>query len=187
MIKAGAIDKGMFLLIKDDPYVVVEREFVNPGKGAAFVRLKLKNLRNGQTLRPSMKSQDNVEEIQVTDKSCQYLYSDGESLHFMDSDTYEQFEVSQSAFEEKVPFMKDGLSYKVIMWENEPLDIKLPMKEIYVVTESEEAIKGDTVTGASKTVTVETGLKVKVPIFIKQGEKILVNTETKEYVERVNS
>ena len=83
--------------------------------------------------------------------------------------------------------MKDGQSYKVVVWENEPLDIKLPLKEIYVITEAEEAIKGDTVTGATKTVTVETGLTVKVPIFIKQGEKILVNTETREYVERVNT
>ena len=187
MIKAGAIDKGTFLLIKEDPYVVVEREFVNPGKGAAFVRLKLKNLRTGQVLRPSMKTQDNVEEIQVTDKSCQYLYNDGESLHFMDTDTFEQFEVPVASFEEKVPFMKDGQSYKVVVWENEPLDIKLPLKEIYVITEAEEAIKGDTVTGATKTVTVETGLTVKVHIFIKQGEKILVNTETREYVERVNT
>ena len=179
MIKAGALDKGMFILVKEDPYVVVEREFVNPGKGSAFVRLKLKNLKTGQVLKPSMKSQDNVEEINVTDRVCQYLYADGENLHFMDTESYEQFEISQNAFEEKVLYMKDGDSYKVVMWDNDPLDIKLPLKEIYVVTEAEEAVKGDTVTGATKNVTVETGLTVRVPIFIKQGERILVNTETR--------
>ena len=187
MIKAGAIDKGMFILVKEGPYAVVEREFVNPGKGSAFVRLKLKNLKTGQVLRPVMKSQDNVEEINVVEKPCQYLYADGENMHFMDTETYEQFEVPQAAYEDKRIYMKDGDSYRIVIWDNEPIDIKLPMKEIYVVTEAEEAVKGDTVTGTFKTVTVETGLKVKVPLFIKTGEKVLVNTETGDYVERVNS
>ena len=93
MIKAGAIDKGMFLLLKGEPHLVVEREFVSPGKGSAFVRLKLKNLITGQALRETMKSQDNVEEAPVTEKGCQYLYADSEAYHFMDNETYEQFTV----------------------------------------------------------------------------------------------
>ncbi|MBN2050663.1 MAG: elongation factor P [Spirochaetales bacterium] len=185
-MKAGAIDKGTCLLIKGDPFLVVEREFVNPGKGSAFVRLKVKNLINGQVLKPVMKSQDTVEEVNVSDRPCQYLYADDESIHFMDTDSFEQFTVPVEDFDDKRLLMKDGETYTVIMWEDKPIDIKIPYKVVYTVTEAQDAVKGDTVTGATKTVTVETGLTVKVPIFIKQGEKILVNTETLEYVERVN-
>ena len=187
MIKAGQIDKGIFLLIKGAPYLVAEREFVNPGKGSAFVRLKLKNLIDGSVLKETMKSQDNVEDIEVEDKECQYLYSDGENYHFMDNENYDQFEIPVSSMEEAALYMKDGESYKVIIWDGKPIDIKIPYKVVYEVTEAAEALKGDTVTGATKVVTVETGLKVRVPIFIKQGERILVNTETGEYVERVNN
>ncbi len=187
MIKAGALDKGMCILIKGDPYLIVERDFVNPGKGSAFVRLKLKNLVTGQVLKPTMKTQDIVEEVNVEDKNCQYLYADTDSYHFMDNETYDQFEIPVSGFEDMKFFMKDGETFKVSMWDERPIDIKIPYKIVYEVTEAEDGVKGDTVTGATKIVTIETGLKVKVPIFIKQGEKILVNTETKEYVERVNS
>lgn len=185
-MKAGAIDKGTCLLIKGEPFFVAEREFVNPGKGSAFVRLKIKNLITGQVLKPVMKSQDTVEEAIVTDRDCQYLYADTDSIHFMDAESFEQFTVPVEAFENKRLIMKDGETYNVVMWEDKPIDIKVPYKVVYTVTEAQDAVKGDTVTGATKTVTVETGLTVKVPIFIKQGEKILVNTETLEYVERVN-
>lgn len=186
-IKAGAIDKGMFLFEKDAPYLVAEREFVNPGKGSAFVRLKLKNLRNGLVLKVTHKSQDVVEEIDVEDIASQYLYSDGESYHFMNNDTFDQFEVPIKGLEDPGFFMKEGDSYKIVMWNEEALDIKLPPKMDLIVTEAEEAVKGDTVQGATKWVVVETGLKVKVPIFIKEGEKIRISVETKEYQERINS
>lgn len=187
MIKAGGLEKGMAILIKGEPYVIVEREFVNPGKGSAFVRTKLKNPSTGQVLRETMKSQDQVEEIVVEDKDCQYLYADTDNYHFMDLETYEQFEIPVQTFEDYRYLMKEGETYTLIMWGNRPLDIKIPYKVVYTVTQAEDAVKGDTVTGATKVVEVETGLKVKVPIFIKEGEKILVNTETGEYVERVNS
>jgi len=187
MVRAGSLEKGMAILIKGEPYVIVEREFVNPGKGSAFVRTKLKNPTSGQVLRETMKTQDQVEEIVVEDNDCQYLYADDENYHFMDLDTYEQFEVPVKTFEDYRYLVKEGETYTLVMWEHRPLDIKIPYKVVYVVTKAEDAVKGDTVTGATKIVEVETGLKVKVPIFIKEGEKILVNTETKEYVERVNS
>lgn len=187
MIKAGAIDKGMALLIKGQPYIVVDREFVNPGKGSAFARLKLKSPQTGQVLRETMKTQDNVEDITVDDRDCQYLYFDGEAYHFMYTDTYEQFIIPAEGFEDKQYLMKEGETYRITFWEHTPLDIVIPYKVVYEVTEAEDAIKGDTVTGATKVITIETGLRVKVPIFIKQGERILVNTETKEYIERVNS
>lgn len=186
-LKAGDIDKGMFLKEKESPYLVVEREFVNPGKGSSFVRLKLKNLVNGSVLKVTHKSQDIMEEIDVIDVNSQYLYKDLESAFFMNSDTYEQYDVPLSVLGDIVYFLIEGESYRVVQWEGDTLDIKLPPKMDLVVTEAEEAVKGDTVQGASKWVIVETGLKVKVPIFIKEGEKIRINVETKEYQERINS
>lgn len=187
MIKAGQIEKGTALLIKGQPFVCVEREFVNPGKGSAFVRLKLKSPSTGQTLSETMKTQDNAEDITVEDIDYQYMYNDGENFHMMNTGTYEQIEVPMASFPDYQYIMKDGETYRCTVWEDLLLDIQVPSKVVFLVAEAEEAVKGDTVQGATKYVTTETGLKVRVPIFIKQGEKIRVNTETKEYLERVNS
>ncbi|MGI6466706.1 MAG: elongation factor P [Sphaerochaetaceae bacterium] len=186
MIKAGQIEKGTALLIKGQPYICVEREFVNPGKGSAFVRVRLKSPSTGQVLRETFKTQDNVEDIRVEDRDCQYLYNDGEFFHFMLTETYDQIDIPLASFEEYQYIMKEGETYRCTFWESELLDIQVPTKVVFEVAEAEEAIKGDTVTGATKNVVTETGLTVRVPIFIKQGERILVNTETKEYIERVN-
>lgn len=187
MIKAGQIEKGTALLIKGQPFVCVDREFVNPGKGSAFVRLKLKSPSTGQTLSETMKSQDNAEDITVEDVDYQYMFNDGENFHLMHTTTYDQIEVPMASFPDYQYIMKDGETYRCTVWEDQVLDIQVPSKVVFLVAEAEEAVKGDTVQGATKYVTTETGLKVRVPIFIKQGEKIRVNTETKEYLERVNS
>ncbi len=186
MIRAGAVEKGMCLLIKNEPYLVTEREFVNPGKGSAFVRLKLKGLRTGQTLRETMKTNDSAEEANVYDRLCQYLFTDASGYHFMDNETYEQFAVPVEGLEDKKYYLQDGHTYYVVIWEGTPIDIKIPYKIVLVVKEAHEALRGDTVTGATKTVVLETGLSIRVPIFIKQGEKVMINTESNEYVERVN-
>ena len=182
MIKAGQIDKGTALLIKGQPFVCIDREFVNPGKGSAFVRLKLKSPSTGQVLAETMKSQD----ITVDDKDLQYLYNDGTNFAFMNVESFDQIEVPMASFPDYEYFMKEGETYRATFWEDQVLDIIIPAKIVFTVAEAEEAVKGDTVQGATKYVTTETGLKVRVPIFIKQGEKIRVNTETKEYLERVN-
>ncbi|MBQ2050605.1 MAG: elongation factor P [Spirochaetales bacterium] len=186
MIKAGQIDKGTALLIKGQPFICVEREFVNPGKGSAFVRLKLKSPSTGQVLQETIKSQDSVEDINVEMMDYQYMYNDGENFHMMNVDTYDQIEVPMANFEGYELLMKDGETFRCTVYNDEILDIQIPSKVVYLVAEAEEAIKGDTVQGATKFVTTETGLRVRVPIFIKQGEKIRVNTETREYLERVN-
>ena len=173
--------------MKNEPYLVSEREFVNPGKGSAFVRLKLKSLKSGQVLRETIKTNDSVEEADVYDKNAQYLYSDSSGYYFMDNESYEQFIVPRQGMEEKQYYLQEGNSYYVTFWEGNPIDIKIPYKIVLTVTEAHEALKGDTVTGATKPVVLETGLTVRVPIFIKQGEKIMINTETNEYVERVNT
>jgi elongation factor P len=186
MIKAGQIERGTAILIKGQPFVCIDREFVSPGKGSAFVRLKLKNPGTGQLITDTMKTQDNAEEIVVNDRDCQYLYNDGEHFHLMLTDTYEQIEVPMASFEGYEFLIKDGETYRCTFWDDLLLDFQIPPKVVYLVAEAEEAIKGDTVQGATKYVVTECGLKVKCPIFIKKGEKIRVNTETKEYIERVN-
>ena len=185
MIKSGSVSKGMFLLIKNEPYQVTEREFVNPGKGSAFVRLKLKNLKTGLVLKQVNKSQETLEEISVENKEARFLYTDNENYVFMDTETYEQFTVPLEDYEDKRFFIKEGDIIQLSFWNEKPLEILLPYKVVLAVTKAEKALKGDTVSGATKTVTLETGLKVRVPLFIKEGNKILVNTETREYVERV--
>ena len=186
MIKSGQIAKGTCVIWKGEPYLVTEREFVNPGKGAAFVRVKLKSLRSGAVLRETIKTSESVEEADVFDRDAQYLYADDSTYHFMDAENYDQFTVPRNGLEEKVFYMKEGDTYRVVMWESTPIDVSVPLKIALTVTEAEEGIRGDTVTGATKPVKTETGLEVRVPIFIKQGDKILVNTESGDYVERVN-
>jgi elongation factor P len=154
MIKGGGIEKGMYIMFKGDPYLVAEREFINPGKGAAFTRCKLKNARTGSVLKETIKSSDSVEEANVYDRDGQYLYADDEAFHFMDIETYDQFTVSVSVLEEKGPYLKEGDQYRIVMWEQEPIDVIVPLKMVFEVTDAPDAVKGDTVTGATKTVVV---------------------------------
>ena len=187
MIRGGDIGKGTVLLIKGTPYLVVEREFVNPGKGSAFARCKMKNLRDRSVLTQTIKTQDNVEDAEVSSHFCQYQYDDGENYVFMDNESFEQIFVPIEGNETKRYYLKEDIEYEIIVWEGEPIDVKVPQKMIFTVANSENYIKGDTVSGATKPITTDTGLTVRVPLFIKQDEKILVNTETNDYVERVNN
>lgn len=184
MVKAGAVDKGMYLLVKDAPHLVVEREFVNPGKGSAFVRLKLKNIRTGLVVRQVNKSQESLEDVEIDTVAAQYLYEDADGYVFMNLETYDQFTVPLDGLEERRPYLLDGETYQIVVWDEKPLDVKLPIKMALEVKDAPHAERGDTATGATKVATTVTDLKVKVPLFIKDGDRIVVNTETGEYVER---
>ncbi|WP_024655581.1 elongation factor P [Borrelia hispanica] len=187
-IKSGDIDKGSFLLFKGMPHVVLEREFSKMGRGGSIVRLKLKNLKNKSVIKETLKGSDTVEAVEVLEVSSQYLYKDNESLIFMDLETYDQFGVNLKDvvnLEDKVLFLQEAEVYSLIKWDNEVIDLKLPPKVAFEVVDAEIAVKGDTVTNAMKNVTLHTGLVVKAPLFINIGDKILVNSETKEYAERV--
>nr|AGS51566.1 translation elongation factor P [uncultured bacterium contig00004] len=187
MIRGGDIVKGSCLLQKGQPFLVVEREFHNPGKGTAVARVKMKSIKDGSVLTLTIPTQQEVEDAQVDIHNCQYQYSDPDNYHFMDNQSFEQYEVSIADHPDKKFYLKEGDSYELTIWEGSVIDIKIPYKVVFTVAESENYIKGDTATGATKPVVTDTGLTVRVPLFIKQGEKILVNTETNEYVERVNS
>jgi elongation factor P len=164
----------------------VDREFHTPGKGTAIARVKMKSIRDGSVLTLTIPTQQEVEDAQVEYHTCQYQYSDADNYHFMDNDSYEQYDIPIKSHEDKKFYLKEGESYDLTFWEGSVIDIKVPYKVVFTVAESENYIKGDTVSGATKPVVTETGLTVRVPLFIKQGEKIRVNTETNEYVERVN-
>jgi elongation factor P len=187
MIRGGDIVKGSCLLQKGQPYLVVEREFHNPGKGTAIARIKMKSIKDGSVLTMTIPTQQEVEDAVVDTRACQYQYTDQDHYHFMDSESYDQYEVPIAEMEDKKYYLKDGDSYDLTVWEGKVIDIRIPYKVVFTVAESENYVKGDTVSGATKPIVTETGLTVRVPLFIKQGEKILVNTETNEYVERVNS
>ena len=187
MIRGGDIAKGSCLLQKGQPYLVVEREFHNPGKGTAVARVKMKSIKDGSVLNLTIPTQQEVEDAQVEIHHCQYQYADPENYHFMDNDSYEQLEVPFADHEDTKFYLKEGDAYELVIWEGRVIDIKIPYKVVFTVVESPHYIKGDTATGATKPVVTETGLSVRVPLFIKEGERILVNTETNEYVERVNN
>ena len=186
MIRGGDISKGSCLLQKGQPYLVVEREFHNPGKGTAIARIKMRSIKDGSVLTLTIPTQQEVEDAQVEVRRCQYQYADTENYHFMDNESYDQYEVPITAHEDTKYYLKEGEAYELTFWEDSVIDIKVPYKVVFTVAEAEHYIKGDTVSGATKPVVTETGLTVRVPLFIKQGEKIRVNTETNEYVERVN-
>ncbi|UER67408.1 elongation factor P [Borrelia sp. BU AG58] len=187
-VKSGKIEKGSFLLLKGVPHVVLEREFSKIGRGGSIIRLKLKNLKNKSVIREALKGTDTVEEIEVLEVKSQYLYKEGGDLIFMDLETYEQFSVNLgevSNLEDKIVFLKEAEVYSLVKWEDEVIDIKLPPKIAFEVVEAEVAARSDTVTNAMKNVTLNAGFVVKAPIFINVGDKILVNSETREYAERV--
>jgi elongation factor P len=186
MIRGGDIVKGTCLLQKGQPYLVVEREFHNPGKGTAIARIKMKSIKDGTVLNLTVPTQSEVEDAEVEVRRCQYQYADTDFYHFMDNETYEQFDVPTAGIEDKKLYLQEGETYDLTVWEGNVIDIKIPLKVVFTVTQSENYVKGDSVSNNTKPIVTETGLTVKVPIFIKQGEKILVNTETNVYEGREN-
>ena len=178
------IGKDVVIRWKNDLYAVVEFQHVNPGKGSAFVRTRLKNVRSGKVVENTFKSGEELDVVDVEKKKMQYLYSDATTASFMDQKSYEQVAVPKEMIGDRMPYLKEGLDCMIVLFEGNPVNIELPKKISYVVTQASDAVRGDTSNRATKEVELETGLKINAPIFIKQGEKIVVSTETGEYVER---
>ena len=177
--------KGMAIRYKNETFVIVGYQFVNPGKGMAFTRTKLKNVKSGKVLEVSFRSDERIEEANMEYKKCQYMYGDSGSYHFIDNNTYEQFSVPGDLVGDQAHFMMDGADITVVFVDHKPVGLQLPAKMNFKVTHSPPGDKGDTATGGTKQVTIETGAKVNAPLFIKEGDMIRVNTETGEYAERV--
>lgn len=185
MISTSELKKGISIVFNQQSYLVTNVQFVNPGKGSAFYRVKLKNLRSGQALEHTFKSGESVEEANLEYKKSQFLYSQGDEYFFMDMDTYEQFSLSKDLLDDQVNYLKEGTEVYAMYLDNNPCAINLPPKMNFKVIEAEAGLKGDTASGGDKTVVIETGAKIKVPLFIKEGDMIKVNTETGTYDTRV--
>ncbi len=184
MADTADISKGIVIRFKNDLYVVSDFQHVNPGKGAAFTRVKMRSISSGKSLENTWKSGEAVDIVDVDRRNMQYLFSDGNGATFMDNATYEQVLVPKAMLEGLEGYLKEGLEAMVVTYEGAPVAVQLPRKIAFTVTEATDAVRGDTTGNVTKEVTLDTGLKVKVPMFIKQGENIIINTDTGEYVER---
>jgi elongation factor P len=187
MSSPNDIKKGTVLRIDAELWFVVDFQRVSPGKGSSFVRTRMKNLRSGKIVEQNFKSAESVDFEDVLYKKMQYLYGDGSLYTFMDNKTYEQIQLTTADIGDVVQFLKEGLEVTVVMHGDTPLTVELPKKIQYKIISAPPAVKGDTASGnVTKEVELDNGLKVRVPIFIKEGEQVLVNTDTGEYTERVS-
>jgi elongation factor P len=185
MIDANELRKGTTFFLDGDLYQVLEYQHYKPGRGNAIIRTKIRNMRTGAIIPRNFLDGHRFEEAPVERLTAQYLYNDGDAYYFMDTQTFEQRALRQELVEDRAGFLKDGMEVTLTVHETEILDLELPMTVELEVVNSEMAIAGDTATGASKTVECETGLQVQVPLFIKVGDVIRVDTRSNSYVTRV--
>jgi elongation factor P len=183
-ITTADFKKGMFIVFKDEPHSIVESQHVNPGKGSAFVRTRLKSLKTGRVQEFTYKSGESVTELTVLTREMQYLYQEGEDYLFMDNENFEQYSVPGTLLGTFTGYLKPNETYQIMILDELAVGVRLPKKVRLYVTEAEDAAKGDTVGGAMKYVTVETGARVQAPLFIKTGELIAIDPETNTYIER---
>ena len=176
---------GLKIIIDADPYVIVENEFVKPGKGQAFNRVRVKNLKTGRTVDKTFKSGESIEAADVIDTPMQYLYADGEFWHFMKPDTFEQYAADESAVGDTADWISDGDMCQVTLWNNAPLLVEPPNFVELEIVETDPGVKGDTASGGVKPAKLSTGAVVRVPLFVDQNEVIRVDTRSREYVSRV--
>jgi elongation factor P len=171
-------------MLDGDPYAIIENEFVKPGKGQAFNRVKVRNLKSGRVLEKTFRSGESVEAADVVDVELQYLYNDGEFWHFMDNGTFEQYQADSATMGESTKWIKDQDMCSVTLWNGQPIAVEAPNFVVLEITETDPGLKGDTSGGGGKPATLETGAVVRVPLFVQTGEKIKVDTRSGEYVSR---
>lgn len=176
---------GLRIIIDGDPCIIVDNEFVKPGKGQAFNRVRIRNLKTGKTVDKTMKSGESVEAADVMDTDMQYLYADGEFWHFMVPDTFEQYAADEKAVGDARDWITDGDICMVTLWNNSPLNVMAPNFVELQITETDPGVKGDTASGGVKPATLSTGAVVRLPLFVDQGDVVKVDTRTGEYVSRV--
>lgn len=176
---------GLKIELDGEPFVMTYFQHVKPGKGGAFVRTKLKNLRNGRVQDKTFRSGEKVSEAEVEEKQMQFLYKDGASYVFMDGETYDQVPFSPEQIGENLKYLAENLDVDVVFYKGEPISVELPSFVVTAVSQCDPGIKGDTASGATKPATLVTGAVIQVPLFIKEGENVRVDTRKGEYVERV--
>jgi len=187
MYKTSDFKKGLKVLLDNEPYLVVESNFRKPGKGNAIYTLRMRNLLRGTTLERNYKGGETIESADVVETATQYLYRQGDTFVFMDAANYEQYELSAEQVGDYWQYLKEGMPCQMVLWNGNPITVSPPNHVELAVIECEPGAKGDTATNVTKPAKVETGAEIQVPIFIKQGNVIKVDTRTGEYVERVSN
>ena len=185
MASTADFRNGMVIEIDGDLWAITYFQHVKPGKGGAFVRTKLKNLRTGRSVDQTFRAGERVDEADVEDKRMQYLYQDGDSLVFMDTHSYDQLPFSREQLGNAQKFLQENMEVDVLFWRGSPLQVELPNFIESEVTQCDPGLKGDTASGATKPATIETGAVLQVPLFVKEGDRVRVDTRTGEYMERV--
>lgn len=184
MISVNDFRTGLTIIVDGQLYRVLDFQHVKPGKGAAFVRSKLRNLRNGSVNEKTFRAGEKVEKAQIDNRKMQYLYAQGDEHVFMDLESYEQTELASTAIEYELKFLKENMEVHIQSYQGEMLGVELPNTVELEVTETEPGIKGDTASGGTKPATLETGLIVQVPFFVNQGDMLVINTSEASYVSR---
>jgi elongation factor P len=175
---------GLKLLFDGDPYSIIENEFVKPGKGQAFNRIKLRNLKTGRVIEKTMKSGESAEGADVVDVEFQYLYNDGEDWHFMNPQTFEQITIPLAVAGDAAKWIKGQEMCEITLWNDLPIAVVVPNFVVLQIEATDPGVRGDTASGGTKPATMETGAVVKVPLFIEQGDLLRIDTRTGEYVSR---
>ena len=184
MIEINDIKNGMTVIVEGNLYQIVDFLHVKPGKGAAFMKTKLKNLRTGGTIEKTFNTNIKIEKANISKKTMQYLYNTSDMYYFMDMNTYEQVELSEKQIENEKKYLKENLEVELVYFESELIGLNLPEKVEYKVTYTTDAVKGNTSTNALKDATLENGLEVKVPLFICEGDVVVISTKDGKYVSR---
>jgi elongation factor P len=185
VIDVNELRAGVTFTMDGDLYKVLDYQHHKPGRGKATIRTTLRNLRTGATIQQNFISGDRVQDIRIDKHQMQYLYSDQDFYHFMDVETFDQVALPATTMVDAAPYLKENQAIEIAFHEREPIDVNLPVTVELEVADSELAVKGDTATGAKKQVTMETGLKVMVPLFVEIGDVIRIDTRSGEYVTRV--
>ena len=182
MISVNDFKTGLTIEVDNDIWRVMEFQHVKPGKGAAFVRSKLRNLRTGAVNEKTFRAGEKVAKAQIDNRKMQYLYASGDMHAFMDNETYDQIELPEKSIEYELKFLQENMDVQVIQYHGEVLGVELPNTVVLEVAETDPGIKGDTASGGSKPAILTTGLSVQVPFFINQGDKLIINTTDSSYV-----
>ncbi len=185
MIDVNELRKGVTFTMEGELFKVVEYQHYKPGRGKAVIRTKLRNLRTGTTLDKTFTSGDRVQDIRLDHQTVQYMYKDDRFYYFMDVETFEQFPLPGAVLEDAEPYLIENMQIELSSYEGEPLDVDLPITVDLEVVEAPPGFAGDTAQGATKEVTLETGLKIQVPLFIEQGDVLRIDTRDGRYVTRV--
>ena len=184
MISVNDFKTGLTIEVEGDILQVIEFQHVKPGKGAAFVRAKLRNLRNGSIRETTFRGGEKVSRARIETSEMQYLYSSGDEHVFMNTETYDQVNIPESRLEKELKYLLENMMVSIMQYEGEIIGIQLPNSVELKVTETEPGIKGDTASGGTKSATLETGLTVQVPFFINEGDKLLIDTRNGDYISR---